>query len=177
MDNKLLNDEINKTIENLYIKNESKTNNISSIISNKIKIGFEFDFKIAIFDLDQTLWNEEELYENTMSILRTFYRYSIKMYMVSFNLLANECCDYLGISHYFDKIYFTRKKTKLQTIQDILNDNEDVNESEVIFFDDLISNIIEVKDGSNIQTIHINNGGIDWSYIPIKYRYRIYNCN
>jgi FMN phosphatase YigB (HAD superfamily) len=174
--NNNFNDEINKKIETLYIENESKENNISSIISNKIKIGFEFDFKIAIFDLDQTLWNEEELYENTINILRTFYRYSIKMYIVSFNLLANECCEWLGITYYFDKIYFTREKTKLQIIQEILNENEDVNENEVIFFDDLLNNITEVNDGSNVQTIHIKNGGIDWTYIPIKYKYRIYNC-
>ena len=174
--NNNFNNEINKKIETLYIENESKENNISSIVSNKIKIGFEFDFKIAIFDLDQTLWDEEELYENTISILRTFYRYSIKMYIVSFNLLANECCDWLGITYYFDNIYFTRKKTKLQIIQEILNDNEDVNENEVIFFDDLLSNITEVNDGSNVRTIHIKNGGIDWTYIPIKYKYRIYNC-
>ena len=162
-------------LNNLYINNEIKEINILKTLDNKTKVGFEFEFKIAIFDLDQTLWNGENLYKDSLNILKTLYRHDIKIYLVSFNLEADKICKLLNIEKYFEEIYFTREKTKLQIIKEILLDYPDIEEKAVVFFDDLAHNLYEVNINSNIQTIKIDNDGIDWTYIPIKYVYRFYH--
>jgi predicted phosphatase len=161
-------------INKLIIQNETEEHNVLNLLDNKIKIGFEFEFKIAVFDLDKTLWDEKILYKDTINILKTLYRYNIRIYLVSYNLDADKVCKLLNIEQYFDKIFFDRSKSKLQYIKEILELNENIKDSELIFFDDLIYNISEVKLGSNVQTVHINDG-IDWTYIPIKYVYRFYH--
>ena len=128
---------------------------------------FNFDFKIAVFDLDLTLWNSEDLYPDVLSILQMLKQCNIPLYIASFHKEALQCCDDLNISNYFDNIYYGRHMNKLQMINEIKKQHVDIQDHEIVFFDDNPHNIQHVQKNSNIKSILVNEG-LSWGYIPIK---------
>jgi len=122
-----------------------------------------FPFKIAIFDLDLTLWDGNKLYPATLQILELFKKHNIKQYISSFNLQARNYCEHLKIDHYFEDIYYGRKFKKSQMVNEILRKNKTVDNRHIVFFDDNFDNIIDVFLTHNLKTIHIDpRKGITW---------------
>lgn len=127
----------------------------------------KLDFSLAIFDLDLTLWDGKQLYKETRYILDTLKKQGIILYVASFHLYADRCCKKLGISHYFEDIYFGRDRKKSDMINDIMSRHKNINRHKVVFFDDNFDNLIDVSTHNSIKTIHINkNTGVTWNNIP-----------
>jgi FMN phosphatase YigB (HAD superfamily) len=146
----------------------------NDIFDNKSDVKLLFDFKIAVFDLDETLWDGTKLFYDTQYILSTLKSCGIKLYIASFHLDARTCCKDLNIEHYFDDILYGRDKTKLEMIKIIINKfgaDDNIAETDVIFFDDNQTNITDVKKNSSIKTVLVGTRGINWNYI--KYRIAI----
>jgi len=130
----------------------------------------EFSFKIAIFDLDQTLWNGKKLFSSVHSILSMFRSHNIKLYIASFNLIAPKYCERLGIDHYFSDIKYGQDRSKSAMIREILTNHPDVKSSDVIFFDDNGQNIADVIISTDVAAVHVDwFTGITWNVIPMKY--------
>lgn len=128
-----------------------------------------FDFNIAIFDLDLTLHDGEKLYPDTVSILSSLKSRGIKLYIASFHLDAAGCCKHYQIDEYFEEILYGRDKSKYEMISSIMDKNNTTDHQEVIFFDDNIYNVIDVKQRCNIRVVHIDILGISWVHIPFRY--------
>jgi hypothetical protein len=90
------------------------------------------------------------------------------MYIASFHLDAHGCCKELGIDKYFIDIYNNREITKLQMIDEIHKMHPDIQQSEIIFFDDNIKNIEEVASKSLVRAVHVNSFGLNWVNIPTR---------
>jgi len=118
--------------------------------------------KLAIFDLDLTLWNGHTLYENTVDILKKLKENNIDLYIASYHLQAKRCCDVLGIADYFSGIHFGRDRNKAAIVEDILSNYTNYHLSQIAFFDDNFNNILDVKNKHKIKTVHVV-GGITWS--------------
>lgn len=131
-----------------------------------------FPFKLAIFDLDLTLWDGCNLYADIHSILQKLKSEGIRMYIASYNTAAIDCCKMLGIDGYFNGIYYTlyhQGATKLNMILEILQNNSDIKDSEVVFFDDHPTNIKDIGMATKIKSIHIDRFGLSWIHVPIKF--------
>lgn len=125
-----------------------------------------FPFKLAIFDLDLTLWDGNKLYSDIHSILKRLKSQNIKLYIASYNLSAMECCKMLEIEKYFDGIYYGRGTTKNTMIKNIMQQNINIKENEIIFFDDQLINFKDLN--KKIKTIHCKNG-LSWINIPVRF--------
>jgi hypothetical protein len=125
-----------------------------------------YDFKIAVFDLDMTLWDEKDLFPYTQQILSHLKSKDIHMYICSFNTKADEYCKLLNIDHYFSGIYFGQNKSKYAMLQEIKS-KHNIEEPDIIFFDDNFHNIADVRKNSKIQTVLIMDG-LRWDHIPLK---------
>lgn len=123
-----------------------------------------FGFRIAVFDLDDTLWNGIKLFTDSKQILTALKAHGIKLYLASFHTDAKNCCRLLNIDHYFTDILYGIEKTKSDMIKYIINKNPNVSEKEIAFFDDNIDNIINVRLNTNIKTVYVSNG-IKWDHI------------
>jgi FMN phosphatase YigB (HAD superfamily) len=128
-----------------------------------------YSFKLAVFDLDDTLWNGEELFRDTKNILTTLKSNGIPIYIASFHTGALDACKSLNIDIYFNDILFGRDKTKHQMIMDILKKHPDIQESDVVFYDDNLANICDVQKNSQIQTVHIGPDGLQWYHVNLFY--------
>lgn len=124
-----------------------------------------FSFKIAIFDLDDTLWNGKKLFDDTKLILSTLKNSGVKMYIASYHMDAIVCCKHLGIESYFEDILYGRNKTKLDMINYIISKNPSVEQAEMVFFDDNKINIKDIKANTNVHVIHIGDTGIKWETV------------
>ena len=124
-----------------------------------------FSFKIAIFDLDNTLWNGETLFEDTKLILSTLKSSGVKMYIASFHNNAAACCKQLGIDSYFEDILYGRNKSKLDMVKYVIKVNPSAMQTEMVFFDDDTYNINDISVNTEVHVIHINNTGIRWDSI------------
>ena len=125
------------------------------------------NFKIAIFDLDWTLWDGTQLYAETVQILTNLASHGIHMYVASFHTSAQEQCKMLGIDHFFTGILYGRDRPKSEMIRDIIAHHQNVLPSDIVFFDDTFENLLEVKMAHNIKTIHVSKSdGITWRDIP-----------
>jgi HAD superfamily phosphatase (TIGR01681 family) len=124
-----------------------------------------FAFKVAIFDLDDTLWNGKKLFDDTKLILSTLRSSGVKMYIASYHTDAATCCKQLGISSYFEDILYGRNKTKLDMITYIIKKNPSVNPKEMVFFDDNSENVNEIRMNTDVHVIHIGSTGIGWECI------------
>lgn len=133
----------------------------------------QFDFKIAVFDLDFTLHDGINLYRNVLDILRSLKSNGIILYIASFNRNARQICEKLNISEYFTDIYYGRERSKSDMLTDILFKNRHMEHSkyEVVFFDDDFENILDVRKRINVRTAHIGIKGISWKHIPVKFSY------
>ncbi len=149
----------------IFLKHDIKFNMPFDELSILPVISLSFDFKIAVFDLDDTLWNGKKLFNDVKYILTTLKTYGIKLYIASYNLNAPDCCKYLSIYHYFDGILYGRNSNKLDMINMIREDNADIEENNIIFFDDNIDNIDIVKNNSNIMTCLVDSNGLRWNNI------------
>ena len=126
-----------------------------------------FNFSVAVFDLDLTLWDGTKLYDDVINILQALKDAGIRLFIASFHLEAKKCCDLLGISFYFDEIYYGRTKSKADMIKDI-KERHNIYTYEIAFFDDNFNNILDVKKQHNIKTIHISKDGLSWYHLPIR---------
>lgn len=124
-----------------------------------------FNFKIAIFDLDDTLWNGKTLFDDTRLILSTLKSSGVKMYVASYHTGAAECCSMLGIDKYFEEILYGREKSKLDMVNYIIEKNPTVDQREMVFFDDNYDNVMSVRDGTKVHVIRIEDTGIRWEYV------------
>ncbi len=126
-----------------------------------------FNFKLAVFDLDETLWDcNNKLYDDAKSILATLNACGIPLYIASFNTDAEETCKLLGIRQYFHDVHFGRDKTKYQMLQEIIKKHTNITETDVAYFDDNIHNINDIKNKSHIVAVHIEGTrGLTWSHI------------
>lgn len=127
-------------------------------------ITLNFAFKIAIFDLDDTLWDGEKLFNDVKYILDTLKNNGVKLFIASYNLEAPLCCSCLTILDYFDEIIYDRRLKKSEMVKKILDKFTDINESEVVFFDDNIHNIHDVKVNTAVSACHVT-GGITWNNV------------
>jgi HAD superfamily phosphatase (TIGR01681 family) len=118
----------------------------------------QYSFKLAVFDLDQTLWDGRQLYDDVKNVLNNLKESGVIMHVASFHLEARKCCEYLNIQNYFSSIQYGRTRTKAQMINDILIQTPYIQRDDVVFFDDNFENIINVRMQLNIKTVHINNG-------------------
>jgi soluble P-type ATPase len=125
------------------------------------------DFKIAVFDLDYTLWDGTKLFSDTVDILKTLKQKGIPLYIASFHTDALNVCKDLQIDHFFQRVLYGIDRTKLDMIRDILSDHTTVSESDTVFFDDNYENIQLVKKESSVRCVHIPEGGITWYHITI----------
>lgn len=135
---------------------------------------FYFPFKYAVFDLDDTLWdlNEYKLFPNTCHIFHELRKHNIPIYIASFNLVAKDICEQLGISRYITDYRYNRHQSKLEMIRDMIKHPQ---EYEIVFFDDQLSNIKDVCTKSLIQACHvpsITDQHLQWKHIPHSIIYR-----
>lgn len=119
--------------------------------------GTDYAFRAAIFDLDMTLWDGSKLYPDVVQILDDLQRRNIPMYIASFHTMAADCCKYLDIYKYFNSIHYGRSQTKSQMVDDILR-QLNYHPSDVVFFDDMIANILDVKTHNNVTVVHVPRG-------------------
>jgi predicted phosphatase len=124
-----------------------------------------FNFKVAIFDLDDTLWNGARLFEDTKLILSTLKSSGVKLYIASFHLNAIECCRQLQIDHYFEDILYGRDRTKLDMIRYVMRVNPSIKQQEMVYFDDDLSNLKHIRLNTLVHAIHIGETGIRWEDI------------
>jgi len=117
--------------------------------------------KIAIFDLDETLWDGIQLYKDSLDILQSLFDKNITLYLASYHLEAPDVCNKLGIYGFFKKIYYGRPKSKYEMFIKIKEENPQIDESEMVFFDDNMSNIQDIQNNTCVKTIHVING-IKW---------------
>lgn len=134
------------------------------------------NFKLAIFDLDETLWDGSSLYPDTKSILTTLKLQGMHLYIASFNPDAPKTCDNLGIHQYFNNIEYGSGKSKYQMIKEILKKHPTIPERDIVFYDNDADNVADVKKRLNINVVHINSTGIKWyDIIPVKNDTLAYN--
>ena len=115
--------------------------------------------KLVVFDLDWTLWDGDKIYKDTQKILKYCRRKNLKVYIVSYNLYPEEVCrDILNIHEYIKEYYNDRNKNKIDIIRQILNkdENQDIGENEVVFFDDQIENFCLPDGRHRIKTYLVN---------------------
>ena len=124
-------------------------------------MGYQFPFKIAVFDLDRTLWNGTRLYEDSLKILKALTEAGVITYIASFHQKAEQACNNLEISKYLTGIEYGRTRNKAQMISDILSKHSGIDQTDVCFFDDQIKNIALVKTQMGIKGVHVR-GGIKW---------------
>lgn len=116
---------------------------------------------VAVFDLDGTLWDGNELFPDVPDILENLAESRVPVYLASFNTCALEVCKILEIEHYFEQIIYGRDKSKLEMLKIVMGFHPDVPQHQVVFYDDDPYNITEVKKNSNITAIH-TAAGIHW---------------
>lgn len=123
-----------------------------------------FGFRIAVFDLDDTLWNGVKLFTDSKQILTALKAHGVKLYLASFHTDAKNCCRLLDIEHFFTDILYGIKKTKSEMIKYIINKNPNVLENEIAFFDDNMDNIRNVQMNTGVKTVYVSDG-IKWEHI------------
>lgn len=117
------------------------------------------DFKIAVFDLDDTLWNGEELFSETIYILEHLKNKNVFLYIASYHQDALSVCRNLNILKYFDGILYGTEQTKLDMLNTI-KANHLYDEADIVFFDDNMMNIRLVRDNSKIRCIYVGRCGL-----------------
>lgn len=124
-----------------------------------------FPFKIAIFDLDFTLWDGKMLYKDVFEILYCLQQSNIKMYIVSYNSHAKDVCKSLGIVEFFHDIYNQRNVPKSYLINHIAKLNKIYISKSNIFFDDDMKNIDDVTKYGCATAVLVKKG-LKWRHIP-----------
>lgn len=125
--------------------------------------------KLAIFDLDNTLWDGNAVYPAAINTIKYLDQEKIPMCVASFNINAATICNKLQISNYFKVIIGEHQRTKLEMINDIMqNLFPTLKQNEVIFLDDLKNNIEEVKNNSLVMVRQTPNGIQDEDFKYIK---------
>jgi predicted phosphatase len=125
------------------------------------------DFKVAVFDLDLTLWDGKQLFPETVAILSKLRQEGVLMYVASFHQEAESCCKELGIIKFFERIFYGRHMSKSDMISIIMTIHNGLPVNELVFFDDNIDNIVEVGLTNRVRTIHVNKQrGISWDVVP-----------
>jgi FMN phosphatase YigB (HAD superfamily) len=135
-----------------------------------------FDFRIAIFDLDLTMFDGKKLYTDVVSILHHLKSNGVKLYVASFHLDAENCCKELSIADYFEEIHYGRDRSKADMIMSIIKKNRIITHHDVVFFDDNFENIRDVKMRTNVRAIHIDDFGLSWINVPLKFKSEQYTA-
>jgi HAD superfamily phosphatase (TIGR01681 family) len=113
------------------------------------------NLKLAIFDLDKTLWDGKSLYRDTTKTLDWLKKQNVRLYVASHHKNAQECCKKLNINHYFNGIFYGQSN-KSQFVDKILRSNRDIDKEQIAFFDDSFRNLIDVRMNNEIKTIHVD---------------------
>lgn len=122
------------------------------------------NIKLAVFDLDQTLWDGRKLYPDVQNILASLHLLGVKMYIASYNENPLYCCQLMNIAHYFQKYYYGLGRPKSQMIREIIEENPNITQNEVAFFDDQEFNILDVKKNLAIIAVKVLNG-LGWNHV------------
>lgn len=123
-----------------------------------------FPYKVAIFDLDETLQSGGILGPHTKSILYALHSYNIPIHIASFNLMADRVCEILEISQYITSIEYGRKHTKAEMIDRILTKHHpEIDQLQVVFFDDNEKNIKNVNSSLKVKTVLVTEDHIKWN--------------
>jgi hypothetical protein len=116
-------------------------------------------YSLAIFDLDGTIFYET-IFDDVFEILHQFKLNNIKMAIASYNPYAEFFCNRYDITKYFDIICGYTKNNKISHINEIKsyykNKGTIFTDNEIIFFDDDMNNINDIKNNTNITCIPIN---------------------
>jgi HAD superfamily phosphatase (TIGR01681 family) len=116
--------------------------------------------KLAIFDFDNTIFHET-INENIFEVIEEYKKKNIKLAIASYNPYVRWFCDRYEITKHFDIILgYHCNNGKNGHIKKILSYYKEhrliFSDNEIIFFDDDITNIADVKKETNITCIHIN---------------------
>jgi predicted phosphatase len=116
-------------------------------------------YNLVIFDLDGTIVYET-IFDDVFEILHQFKLNNVKMAIASYNPYAEFFCNRYDITKYFDIICGYTKNDKIQHINEIKshykNKGTIFTDNEIIFFDDDIKNINDIKKNTNITCVKIN---------------------
>ncbi len=123
-----------------------------------------FDFKLAIFDLDKTLWDGTKLYPDVFEILFYMKQVGVKMFVVSLNPSAKEICQRLGIANFFEAFHGAPDIRKALLIHKIKIKNN-VPSRWAIFFDDDFNHIVDTFRHRVCKVRHITKG-LSWENVP-----------
>lgn len=127
------------------------------------------NFKIAIFDLDGTLWDCKKIFDDVIEILQSLKNNGIKIYIASYNLEADICCDKLSIKAYTDGIFFGQCISKIGMVKIIMEKNKGIKSEDIIYFDDDANNITNVNKFTGVNAQLINRNGLSWECISNIY--------
>ena len=135
--------------------------------------------KLYIFDLDETLWDGETLYDDAKDILKTIRAQGHFIYIATFNTRGPDVLRQLGILEYFHGGSFGRGVSKYQMVMECLDHVQTYhgyNPLEVEFYDDQMDNIADVhkRTGARVRSVFIRNG-LRWRHLnsdePLVIRY------
>lgn len=117
-------------------------------------------FKLVIFDLDQTL-RGETLFDDAEYVIKELAKNDMRMAVASFNKYADWLCGRYGIDKHFDIIcgyYDERGKiTHINQIKEHYKSrNININDTDIIFFDDDEHNINNVRNNSDITCVKVD---------------------
>jgi len=140
-------------------------------VINKVLKTVNSKYKLAIFDMDQTLV-DETIYEDVFHIMKEFKSLKINMAIASFNPHAAWLCDRYDITKYFDIICGYQHECKLDHINAIINHYKEMglnyDYNDIVFFDDDDKNISDVSDITGIKCIKVDSRkGIDRSVVNL----------
>lgn len=124
-----------------------------------------FNFKVAVFDLDETLWNGQTLFPDVVKIFDVLKQQSIAIYIASYHLDPSAVCKQLGIDKYISGVFFGRDRLKSDMIKDIMTIHGGLTPDKFIFFDDRYSNIKDVREKTSINTVCVYDNGLRFSHI------------
>jgi magnesium-dependent phosphatase-1 len=119
--------------------------------------------KLIIFDLDDTLTTNLQLFPQTKSMLQILKRKGYDLSVASFNNYAREICQELDIAQYFDSIQGFQHNDKELHITLILNHYKDeginYKARDILFVDNLKSNTDFVESRLGIKSVLVNAQG------------------
>lgn len=134
--------------------------------------------KLYIFDLDETLWDGYQLYPNVLDILQELHIQGHLMYIASFNLDVPSVLKRLNITNLFHGGAYGQDRSKYKMIREIVSKVlENHRPVAVEFYDDLMSNVVDVhqKSNGNVRSVHVGNTGLNRTHLntnmPLKFMF------
>lgn len=124
-----------------------------------------FNFKVAVFDLDETLWNGRTLFPDVIKIFELLKQQSITIYIASYHLDPSSVCKQLGLDKYISGVFFGRNRLKSDMIKDIIAIHSNLTPDKFIFFDDNYRNTKDVREKTMINTVCVFDQGLSLAHV------------